>query len=182
MKPFNLDTTAEAILNIISTHAHNNTVHHVDLILGAHIGACIAEHASPGQISSAILSGYNAFQPPKMLIPFIVAPIFLPHQTEFEHLKTGQSSYALISEVGRMLCDPRPLGPIPVRTLVIAAQGNSFLQKNNLNATRKLFASVAGGKEGGSRLVLHRGILHAWHLFEPTGHDSKLGWRQRYVQ
>lgn len=138
VKPFNLDTTAEAILNIISTQAHNNTVHLVGLSLGAHIGACIAEGASPGQISSAILSGYNAFQPPKMLVPFIVAPILLlqhiiqlltQYQTEFEHLKTGQSSYALICEVGRILCDLRPLGPITVRTLLIAAPGNSFLQK-----------------------------------------------------
>lgn len=31
-----------------------------------------------------------------------------------------------------------------------------------------MFAAVAGGKEGGSRLVLHRGILHAWHLFDST--------------
>ncbi|OQE31984.1 hypothetical protein PENSTE_c001G07110 [Penicillium steckii] len=177
VKPFNLDTTTKAVLNIISTHAHNNTVHLVGLSLGAHIGACIAEHASPGQISSAILSGYNAFQPPKMLIPFIVTPIFLLHhtiqlftqyQTEMEHLKTGQSSYGLISEVGRILCDPRPLGPIPVRTLVVAAQGNSLLQSDSMNATRKLYAAVDGGKEGGSRLVLNRGILHAWHVFDPV--------------
>lgn len=177
IKPFTLNTAATAILDIISTKAHNGTAHLVGLSLGAHIGACVAELAKPGQISSAILSGYNAFQPPKMIIPLIVPPIFMLHhtvqmltqfKTEIQHLQTGESSFGLIYEVGRTLCDPRPLGAIPVRTLVVAAQKDSLLQKDNLNSAKKLFAAVTGDKESGSRVVLHRGIVHAWHMFEPV--------------
>lgn len=176
IKPFNLDTATAAILLIISKHAHNGTAHLVGLSLGAHIGAYVAERAAPGQISSAILSGYNSFQPPKTLIPFIMTLVFFLHhavqmvtqfQIEIRHLQTGESSFGLIYEVGRMLCDPRPLGAIPVRTLVIAAQGHSLMQKDNIAATKRLFAAVAGGKESGSRVVLHRGILHSWHMLNP---------------
>lgn len=88
--------------------------------------------------------------------------------TEMRHLRTGQSSYGLIYEVIRTLCEPRPLGKIPVRTLVVAAQKDSLLQKDSLDSAKKLFAAVDGGREGGSRVVLHRGILHAWHMFEPV--------------
>jgi pimeloyl-ACP methyl ester carboxylesterase len=177
IKPFNLNTATSAILHIISAHAKNGTVHLVGLSLGAHIGACIAERAVPGQISSAILSGYNTLSPPKMLMPLIMPSIFMLHHTvqmltefptEMRHLRTGQSSYGLIYEVIRTLCEPRPLGKIPVRTLVVAAQKDSLLQKDSLDSAKKLFAAVDGGKEGGSRVVLHRGILHAWHMFEPV--------------
>jgi hypothetical protein len=111
------------------------------------------------------------------MLPFIITPIFFLHhtiqlvtqfQTEIRHLQTGESSFGLIYEVGRVLCDPRELGEIPARTLVIAAQKDSLLQSDTIRGAKRLFAAVARGRESGSRVVMHRGILHAWHVFDPA--------------
>ncbi|KAJ5569523.1 uncharacterized protein N7459_008953 [Penicillium hispanicum] len=177
VRPFTVEYAAQLILDLITKHARNCAAHVVGLSLGAHIAACIAARAEPGQLLSVIAAGYNVFLPRPWAVPLITLPAYTLHHTvtllsnpstEMAIWKRGEASYALVEEVMRTLFNPRVLEDIHVRTLAIAATKSSLLPKDKVESSKRILEAVVGGKENGSRAVQHRGVRHPWHVEEPA--------------
>ncbi|CAG8294953.1 unnamed protein product [Penicillium salamii] len=174
--PFSVEQSAKLILDLISSLAHNGRAHIVGFSLGAHVAACAAEIAAPGQVSSLVATGYNSFATPKMLVPILVPVVYvLSHfvigltdpRAQWNAWVTGTCSFALAGAVVRTLCDGREVGEISTRSLIIAATGGVLLPKDKVDSARELFEVVAGGANGGSRVVQNRGVNHPWHVSDP---------------
>ncbi|KAJ5651361.1 uncharacterized protein N7484_005084 [Penicillium longicatenatum] len=158
------------------TQAKQSRAHIVGLSLGAHIAACIAEHAKPGMILSVIASGYNTIPQPHFLTPILTPPIFVLHhitnfvacpREELAQLKNGEAGYGLMAAVVKAICEPRKIGAIRVRLLAVcAASPETYLGRDKVKCSRMLLERVVDGD--GSRAVLHRGIRHGWHMEEPA--------------
>lgn len=171
--PFSVELSAKLILDLISALAHNGRAHVIGFSLGAHVAACVAELAAPGQVSSLFATGYNSFAPPKFVIPILTAFVYaLSHfligltdpRAQWDAWVSGTCSFALAGAVVRSLCDGRELGKIPVRSLIIAATGGVLLPKDKVGSARELFGVVVDGLYGGSRVVQNRGVNHPWHV------------------
>ncbi|KAJ5732138.1 hypothetical protein N7493_003619 [Penicillium malachiteum] len=177
IQPFTVEYSAKLIINLIIKYAKNSRAHVVGLSLGAHITACIAEQAAPGTIQSIIAAGYNNIPRSRYLIPLIAPTSYVLHHLvsfaqgpskEVAQVLNGEASYGLIAEVARVIFQPRALGEIPVKSLVICAGSkDNWITRDNSESSKKLFEMVVGGKEGGSRVVVHDGIKHAWHVLSP---------------
>lgn len=175
--PFTVEYASSLLLDLITKHAHNGAAHVVGMSLGAHIAAYMGARAGPAQILSLAACGYNAFRPPKLLVPLLVPSVYALHhsvqlvtkfRSEVQQWNAGESSYALVAEVIRTIFDPRPLRAIPVRTLVVVAAKPPYLTMDSAESARRLFGVVVGGREGGSRVAQHRGVRHPWHVEEPV--------------
>ncbi|KAJ5113703.1 hypothetical protein N7456_002237 [Penicillium angulare] len=177
IQPFTLDLSAQLILELIDKHAKNGRAHVVGLSLGAHIVARIAELAKPTQISSLMASGYNTIPKPSYLRSILTVPTFCAHhlisfvmspKKELAQVQNGESGYGLISEVAKIIFDPRVLGEFRGKTLVIcAADKNSWLARDKPESAKEFFEKIVDAKESGSRVVAHYAIRHAWHVEEP---------------
>ncbi|KAJ5993868.1 hypothetical protein N7451_009592 [Penicillium sp. IBT 35674x] len=175
-KPFSISYAADLIITLIATQARQSRAHIVGLSLGAHIAACIAEHAKPGTILSVIASGYNTIPQPRFITPLIIPPIYVLHHLlnfmasprgELAQLKNGDTGYGLMAAVVRAISEPRNIGEIRVRLLAVcAASPGSYLARDKTECSKMLLGCVAG--VDGSRAVLHRGVRHAWHIEEPA--------------
>lgn len=178
IQPFKVAYAAQLILELVTKYAQNGSAHIVGLSLGAHIAAYIAEHGGPDQVLSVIASGYNFFQPPRFTVPLFAPPVFFLHhltmaatnpRAEMAALQNGEASYGLIGEVTRTIVHSREIGGIHVRLLAVASASNdSWLARDRLGSSKRLFEAVIGRHENGSRAVMHRGIRHAWHIEEPA--------------
>lgn len=179
ISPFTVEYASELLLSLISKHAHNGAAHVVGMSLGAHIAAYMGARAAQGQILSLAACGYNAFRPPKLLVPLLVPSVYALHhsvqlatqfQKEIKQWNAGESSYALVAEVIRTIFNPRELEAIPVRTLVVVAMKPPYLMTDSVDSGKRLFGVVVGGRGdgSGSRVAQHRGVHHAWHLEEPV--------------
>ncbi|KAJ5281238.1 hypothetical protein N7478_006610 [Penicillium angulare] len=177
IQPFTLDLSAQLILELTDKHAKNGCAHIVGLSLGAHIVARIAELAKPTQILSLIASGYNTIPKPSYMLSMLAVPTFCAHhlvnfvmspKKELAQVQNGESAYGLISEVAKIIFDPRVLGEVRGKTLVIcAADKNSWLARDKPDNAKEFFEKIVDGKENGSRVVAHYAIRHAWHIEEP---------------
>lgn len=184
--PFSVELSAKLILELISALAHNGRAHVVGFSLGAHVAACVAEQAAPGQVSSLIATGYNSFAPPQMFVPVFVFLVYvLSHfvigltdpRAQWDVWVTGSCSLALSGNVVRTLCNGRVLGEISAKSLIIAATGGIILPKDKVDSARELFGAVVGGIDGGNRVVQHRGVKHPWHVSDPgLFADMVLAW------
>ena len=178
IQPFTVAYAGQLILELVTKHAQNGSAHIVGLSLGAHIAAYIAEHGTADQVRSVIASGYNYFQPPRFTVPLFAPPVFFLHhltmaatnpRAEMAALQNGEASYGLIGEVTRTIFQSREVGDIHVRLLAVAsASTDSWLARDRLGNSKRLFEAVVGRNDNGSRAVMHRGIRHAWHIEEPA--------------
>ncbi|KAJ6014091.1 hypothetical protein N7540_008682 [Penicillium herquei] len=177
IQPFTVEYSAKLVINLINKYGKNSRAHVVGLSLGAHVTACIAEQAAPGTILSIIAAGYNTIPRSRYVIPLLVPTTFALHHlinfvqgpsNEVTQVLNGEASYGLIAEVTRVIFQPRVLGEIPVKSLVICAGSkDNWITRDKPESSKKLFEMVVGGKEGGSRVVVHYGIKHAWHIQAP---------------
>ncbi|KAJ6086194.1 hypothetical protein N7486_010475 [Penicillium sp. IBT 16267x] len=176
IQPFSIKYATDLVITLITTQAKQSRAHIVGLSLGAHIAACIAEHAKPGTILSVIASGYNTIPQPRFITPLVIPPVYVLHHLlnfvvcprgELAQLKNGDAGYGLMAAVVRAIFEPRAIGEIRVRLLAVcAASPGNFLARDKVECSNLLFGCV-GGEVDGSRAVLHRGVRHAWHMEEP---------------
>jgi pimeloyl-ACP methyl ester carboxylesterase len=176
VQPFSIKSATDIIINLIAAQAKQSRAHIVGLSLGAHIAACIAEHAKPGMILSVIASGYNTIPQPRFLTPILTPPIFVLHHITnlvaspregMAQLKNGEAGYGLMAAVVKAICEPRKIGAIRVRLLAVcAASPETYLGRDKVECSKMLLESVVDWD--GSRAVLHRGIRHGWHMEEPA--------------
>lgn len=187
IQSFTLDISAQLLLDLIDKHAKKGRAHIVGLSLGAHIAVRVAERAKPCQILSLIASGYNTIPQSKFVRSMVTVTWFLAHhligfvqrpKKEVAQMMNGEASYGLIAELTKTILEPRVLGEIRVRTLVIcAADRKTWLAKDKPESARQLFEKVVEGKENGSRLVVHYGVRHSWQVEEPKLFaDTVLAW------
>ncbi|KAJ5923910.1 hypothetical protein N7466_008097 [Penicillium verhagenii] len=175
--PFTVEYAADRVIALIATQAKNGRAHVVGLSLGAHIAACVAERAKPGQIVSVIASGYNTIPRSRLFTSLIIPPIYMLHhlvnlaaspRVELAQWKNGDAGYGLMTAVVKAIFEPRVVGDIRARVLVVcAASPKTWLSRDRVESSRALFACVVGEEGGGSRVVLHRSVRHAWHMEEP---------------
>lgn len=174
--PYDVERSAKLILDLITTLAHKGRAHVVGFSLGAHVAAYVAELAAPGQVSSLITTGYNAFAPPPVIVPFLGVLVyvvshfvigFTDPKAQWDVWVSGSCTLALSGAVVRTLCNGRALGSISTRSLIIAATGGTFTPKDKVESSRELFKAVDGGIDGGNRVVQHRGVKHPWHVSHP---------------
>lgn len=172
---FTVEGAGQHLLTLITNHGHNGAAHVVGMSLGAHIAAYMAARAQPGQIQSLIASGYSTFRPPQLLVSILAPPVYALHHgiqlltkpaVEIREWSRGEGSYALIAEVARTLMQPRALGEIRVRTLVVAAAKPPKVIADREQSAEEFFGAVVGGGSNGSRVVQHRGVRHPWHVDE----------------
>ncbi|KAJ5144939.1 hypothetical protein N7448_002331 [Penicillium atrosanguineum] len=178
IQPFTVDYAAQLIFELIAKHARNGSAHIVGLSIGAHVAACVAERGGPDHVLSVIASGYNVFQPPRFTVPLFAPPVFfLLHlvnaatdlRAELAAWQNGEASYALIKEMTRTIVQSREIGDIHIRLLAVAsASTDTWLSKDRPGSSKRLLEAVVGGRENGSRAVMHHSIRHSWHIEEPA--------------
>ena len=172
IQPFDVHDAASRLSRLIQTSAHNGVAYVAAISIGAHVAACLAAQY-PQHVLSLVASGFNIFTP--NLLSSLLPPLVytLQHGSgllqspvkEWQRICAGRGSLAVTRDILNILISSRELEPIPVRTLVVAATRKDILPTDNIDHSRRLFATIT--PDNGSKLVQNRQMRHPWNVEAP---------------
>lgn len=182
--PFSVPTASELVATLIRAHAKDGRTHLVGLSLGAHVVAHFASH-HPELTLTVFASGFkiltrSMFSPvlPTMFFGMQSATKMLPRSLVRRFMdgadgpapQKGVLSRALCAEVIRVMTDAEAdIGPIPARTLVVAAAKSGVVPSGDSVPDAERVVHLVREGEGckESRGVRHEGMRHPWNGQDP---------------